>query len=431
MNLKRSIIRQSLILSFIILPAYIINFSFLIVAGRIMEINAFGIFYTSLSIVNILIGPAVILNLFFARRVTLAHIFDGTAGAIREFNFYLKYTIHWGGGASLIILGLMVVASYFIGVESSMLILTIVFTAYSIYIAETTRAAFQGLKRFVSLGIETIIWTAIRFIFGISGILIIKTVWGGLAGIAFAAIVTFFVFSYVLVNSPQITTTTSKKFSKKEGDEGKQQIFLFCLSYGLLILMIYLDNLVAYLGLPRNDLGTYSSACILGKSIILFTNPIVQIFFPVMVEQNTQKGIDPITVLKTFIITLFMSCSLVVAIYLFTNFIGLSILGLKSVDPSLIRIVASSAIPLCLIRILILLQLAKGNNKQPLILVPIILTQAYFIYIFSNDMLQFAWTFMLSCWIAFSGYGLLCVPTRQVRILFQNLFSGKKGAKLF
>lgn len=420
-DMRGSIIRQSMMLSFIVFPAYVVNFLFLIVSGRILGPQAFGIFYTAMSFVSILIGPAVILNLFFARRITLSSVSHGIDGAIAEFRLFVRYVLRWGGLLGLNILVAMMILAYFLNVESTTLVIVISISVYAIYITETTRTAFQGLRRFVALGIETLSWTIVRFILGIAGLVLVGSAWAGLLGIAIAAVIIFLASYYILV----------KQFSNKplplpkRTSQENRRMLSFCFSYGLLIFITYLDNIIAYIGLDRSDLGIYSSACVVGKSIVLFTNPIVQVFFPIMVEQNNRNGIEMTAVLKTFAITVLMSGIAAGIVVLFADFIGTNILGLTEFNVSIIKAVAASAVPLCLLRILILLQLSKGLDKYALLLLPIVLLQMMVLYFFSDDPVQFSWCFVLSCWTAFCYYGVLCIPNKMVdSILRMRLLNG-------
>lgn len=416
---QNSVIRQSILLLFIVVPAYFVNFLFLIVSQRILGLHEFGIFYTAVTLVNILVGPAVILNLFFSRRITIGLSLHGLEGAIWEFRLFVQYVLRRGSIVGLIVLIIMGALGYYLRVESTILVLLICVTAYGIYLAETTRAAFQGVKRFIALGIVTLSWMVLRFVFGILGLVIVGSAWAGLFGICLAALAVFFSIYYIIAKPSQNRLLA---VPDRDAQELKRIVF-FCSSYGLFIVLMYLDIITAYIGLSRPELGMYSGACILGKSIILITNPIAQVFFPIMVEQNTNKGIEAVAVFKTFAITLLISSLPVSVILVFADFIGSAILGLGKYNVSLIRAVAMSAIPLCLLRILVLLQLSRGFDKHALFLFPICLLQIIVLYSYRNNVVQFAWAFTVSCFVILFYYGILCIPKHKLNNPFAQALS--------
>jgi O-antigen/teichoic acid export membrane protein len=404
-NLTNSVVRQSALLSALILPGHMLNFLFLILAGRILGTTDFGIFYTALSITNILIAPAIILNLFFAKNITLASVSTGIDGGVQEFRQYVGFSSKFGGILCAVSMACMIVIGCFTGAESTFLMMFIAVSVYAIYMTETTRAAFQGLKRFVSLGMTTLSWTTLRFILGLAGLYFIGSAWAGLAGILAAAIIIFLSCNHILMES----STEKFKARYNKGLYESRDMLLFCSSYGLLICMIYLDNMLAYMGLDRIDLGQYSSACVLGKSIVLFTTPIVQVFFPLIIEQNKQQEIETLTILKTVLTTILLSGFAVLVICLFSNFIGTTVLGLKEFNPGVIKAVAVSSIPLCLLRIVFLVQLSRGLNQFSFFLVPALLLQTGLLYFFKDDIANFAWAFAISCMAVLVYYTLVCV----------------------
>jgi O-antigen/teichoic acid export membrane protein len=415
-DLRNSIIRRSLVLSFIVIPAYFVNFLFLVVSERILEIQSFGIFYTALSLVNILIGPAVVLNLFFSRRITTGLSLIGPEVAICEFRLYVRYVLYWGGILGLAVLVIMTAFGYLWGVKSTILVFLICLTAYGIYVAETTRAAFQGFKRFIALGVETLLWTMLRFILGFLGILLIGSPWAGLLGIFLASVIIFSACYYVLTKPSEGKVLSTQQIEYRESES----ITFFCLSYGLFVFIMYVDIIVGYIGLDRYSLGIYSTSCILGKSIILFTNPIVNVMFPVMVEQDTNRGIDNISVLKSGVITLLISGFMALFIISFTDFVCSTVLRLSEYNGSVIRAVVSSAIPLSLLRILVILQLAKKLNKPVFFLFPILILNIIVLYYFRNNLVQFSWSFTILCYLGFVYYLILCTPRERISSLISR-----------
>ncbi len=381
----------------LVLPAYAVNFAFLVISGRLLGITAFGIFYSALSIINILIAPAVITNLFFARKITLSTVKGGYDAALPHFAAYVRYILVWGGLAGAGLFFVLLITGSALGVESLALIILIPAVTVSIYLAESIRALFQGLKKILSLGFYTLFWTILRFLLGLFGIFVVALPWAGLFGI-FAAGLTVFCLIFFLV----IKKTGMRLF--RNGDVEKHAnytgIVSFSASYTVFVLTMYLDNIIAYLFMGRTDLGLYSAACILSKSIILLTNPIVQVFFPVIVEQNVKKAVQPDTVIKSFLITLLLSGAAVAVVCFSPKMVCQYLLGLPECNIPLLRGVAASAVPICILRIIVLIQLGKGYNYHTFLLLPVILLISVFLFLLSDTIVWYAWGYCLMCWIA-------------------------------
>jgi len=394
-----------MILSALVIPAYFVNFLFLILSEHILETESFGIFFTALSIINILIGPAVVLNLFFSKRITIGLSLDGFEGAICEFRLFVRYVLSWGGILGFATLVIMAALGYLLGIQSTILVFLICGTAYGIYVAETTRAAFQGLKRFIALGVVTLSWTILRFVFGISGLLFIGSPWAGLLGILVASMIVFSLCYYVLT-----TPFHTKRYSANKRDNVvPENIVFFCLTYGLFVFIMYLDNIVGYIALDRHYLGVYSAYCIIGKGVILLTLPIVQVSFPVIVEKNITKNIDSVSIIKSGIVTLMVSGITVLLIASFADIICSRLLGMTDYSKNIIIAVVISAIPLSLLRILIIFQLAKNYFKHTLFLFPVVVLQFILVYYFSYNLMYFAWSFSISCFFILFYYLLVII----------------------
>jgi len=402
----------------LIFPAYLINFIFLLVAGRLLGPHAFSIFYTAISIINILTAPAVISNLFYSKRITVDSLDAGLAGATYHLFRYIRYILIWGGLTSLALIPVITIAGSILGVESHALTLLVPLSILFIFLAESIRAFFQGLKKFWALGGYTLCWVLLRFVLGIAGIMIIGLPWAGVLGILLAALCVFGLTFYLSIK-PKVRKSPEFHPQRSESRENRA-IITFAASYGLIVLIMYLDMLMGYLALNRSVFGMYSEACIISKSIILLTTPIIQVFFPVIVEQNAQKRIDPKTIAKSFLITFLASSTAALMAGVFAEFICREVLGMTSYNLMMFRVVVASAVPVCLLRILSLLKLAQGHNTHTLLLIPAVILQMVLLDITSENVETFAWGFTLLCWITLLYYGILCLLSKNTRSSDKN-----------
>lgn len=421
-NLDNSIIRRVAGLLLLVIPAFVLNFLFLILSKQILDIKGFGIFYTALSIVNIFHAPSVVSNLFFSKNITTALSSGGYISAKEQYLAYIRFIVKVGGSICISLVGLMFVFGNLIAVESLLLIVLIPVTIFSTYLFESLRAFFQGVKKFKLFGCVTFAWSIARLLLGIGGFIIVGLVWSGLLGIAIGGFL-IFIAGYVYIIYPDFRLLKLKKPKAKY----HSNLFLFSLSYGVFILLMYLDILTAYLTLGRLELGLYSSFCILSKSIILFSNPVINVFFPVVVEQKINKKIDKKSVNKTFFISFLMSFGPVLLISFFSEPVSTHLLDLKSTNLWALRGVVASAVPVCLIRVLVVLQLARGYDKHALLLIPAIILQFILLYLSDFCLEYFSWSFVILCWFVLFYYSILCFKTTQLKIadMFINFITFK------
>lgn len=412
-----SIVKKAILLLLLVAPAYLFNFAFLVFSQRILGTKDFGVFYTGLTMINILSGPAIILNLFYSKRITENLSLFGSNAAVSEFKDYVRHIMIWGSLVACPVTVLMCLTGFYFGVESITLVIVICLTSYCIYLTETTRAAYQGLKKFIALGIQTLAWMAVRFSLGILGLLSIGYVWAGITGVLLSALTIFLAGYYYL-------TSGSGKMDRRRRNlpfELRKMIY-FCLSYGFFILLMYIDVIAGYLVFKRSDLGIYSGACVIGKSMILITNPIVQVYFPVVVEQQVKAGVNTKTLAKTIGLSLAICCSVLVVVAAYPDFVGAKILGSQDMNAGLLIAVTASGVPLILLRVFILLQLSRGYDKHGFILLPFCVVQFLLLILFSNDIVQFARLFTISSFAITVLYGLMCKPKLKIKDLDKRAF---------
>ena len=273
----QSVLRRGAVLLGFTLPAAFLNLGLTYSASRILLPQGFGIFYTAVTAVNILFAPSVVLNLFFSRFVADLAARHGPKRADMTLWHISRFIGKWLGLFSLLgfvgILLLGLVSAKF-SKPTAVLIILIVYTSY---LGETGRIVLQGTHRFIRLGAYTLVWMMIRFGLGLAGLWLFQTVWGGLAGIALSAPIVFL----LAFGAPR--RVDGAEFSKALNIKA---LGPFALGYGLFAALAHLDILVAYLTMPRIDLGVYSASSVLPKGLLMVSLPIVQLAFPMMVGRH-------------------------------------------------------------------------------------------------------------------------------------------------
>lgn len=409
-GMERSVVRRALLLMGFVLPGHVLNYALLVGGAHLLGSVAFGIFYASISIINVLIAPSVIIGLFIARHLAQIRAKVGTNAAIDAFRMLFRATARWGvAGAALgsVVLGLI---GSLVGVESVVLIVLIVATTYAIYLFEAVRAGFQGLQWIVLLGVTSLTWMAARFTLGMLGIAVVGAPWAGLAGILLAGVVTCALFHHVIVR-----TQASSAAGAPESFVGIRKLAEFSASYGLFAVIMYLDVLLGYLALDRGTLGIYAASTMLPKAIVVLSMPVAQVLFPVLTSEESAGRMSLASVAKGLGLTLCLSGMGAMALVLLSQSFCTGTFSIKICDPGLMRVLALSAVPICLIRVIVMIQLARGRDLHPLLLaVPSAAYVAYLSGLDAYTIYEFAKAYVIFVWAALGFYVLACLlPARH------------------
>src|SRR5690606_35901331 len=99
---EQSVIRRSVGLYIFFLPALGFNFLLIYYASHILSEAIFGIFYTSLSMINVLIAPIFVLNVFFARYFSRIYATEGMRGMASHFTYVQRKLLCWGLPAAIV-----------------------------------------------------------------------------------------------------------------------------------------------------------------------------------------------------------------------------------------------------------------------------------------------------------------------------------------
>lgn len=391
---------------FFLIPGYLLNFGLMYGATHLLDVGSFGIFYTANSLISVISAPALILGLFFARRFAETLDQYGQAAVIADYRRFVVALVKWGGLAALSLMIFMAIFGQLIGVKTLHIGLLIVLGAYVFYLADSVRAVFQGLRKFVHLGVTGLGLMATRFTLAITAIYVIGTAWAGLTGILLAFVLVF------AVGYRFLTATGEPDAAMGSTDlPNLVKMAPFLSSYGLLIILMYADIMQAYLGLGLVDLGRYSASSILPKAILIITMPVIQVFFSVMVGQKKNTENRRVVLVKGLGATLLVSTVAVGVITLLSDFLCEGTYGLKECQGEIMAVLALSTVPLCLLRVLVVSQLATTRDWHPLVLlIPAI---PYFIYVQGSqiDAGALANAFMVFSFTTFFFYSAVALVT--------------------
>ncbi len=363
LNWHRSILRRASGLLLLLLPGFVLNYALVLGASRMLEVDSFGIFYTSISIVNLFFMPAVIVGTFFVYDVAQAAARGGAAEAFGTYRRQLVLTARWGLVLSVVLIAAFSGVSVASGTTAWLLFAIIVITTYSSYFVECLRSYLQGTQRFSRLGAIGLSWMAGRFLLGLIGIYAAGTAWGGMAGVAMAGILVF-----VFANRTLFNEHPGQAIAPVLDRETIRRLLVFVASYGVFPIAAYLDILLAYFVLPGDSLGAYAAASVLPKAFILAAAPIVQVMFPVLISDRVEARGRRGSVAKGLLFTMFFAGAAVTALVLLDDLVCGGSVGVKNCLDDLLLPLGLSSAALCVIRVLVLHKLAEGLYRQSLLL---------------------------------------------------------------
>ncbi len=331
-----------------------------------LEAESFGIFYTSISVVNLFFMPAVIVGSFFVYDVAAAAAAGGAQEALQIYRRNLRLTARWGFVLTLILVAGLVALSVVGEAGAWALFVMIVITTYSSYFVECLRSCLQGIQRFRRLGTVGLLWMAGRFVLGLGGIYIVGTAWGGMAGVALAGILVFLFAHRALARA-----NPSRAPAPVMDRDTSGRLLKFVASYGVYPVAAYLDILIAYFVLPSETLGAYTASSVLPKALLLAAAPIVQVMFPVLISDRAKSENHGLSLSKGLLFTGGFTISGVVFFVVLDDLTCGGSIGIRNCASDLLFSLGVSSIALCLIRVLVLHKLAAGLYwHSVLLLVP-------------------------------------------------------------
>ena len=371
-----SVVRRTLLFLVLIVPAFLANFLVYYLGARLLPADQFGLFYVANTVGNVIFSAALIFNIFFSRLLVQVGHDRGEIAVLHALRRLENVIVPIGGGiAILIIIALLLLGGY-LKIPSQLVIVLIVLDAYTAYVADLGRTLLQSLNRTVSLGLYTLALMIARFVFCMIGILIFNNVSGALAGVVTSAVLVIAIFRILV----------ARRIKRLGADTGPRialpsitAILPVVIGYGLMTTMTNLDVLVSYFALKEADLGVYSASSVFPKAILVVMTPVSQMLFPMMFQRGAERRDFLTVVAKICITVLFASIAAAGMTWLLSDYLCGGTIGLKLCSIPPLSALLLAAIPLALLRIAALFQLARGRDALLLFLLLPIAIYAYFV----------------------------------------------------
>ena len=409
---EKSVIRKSSIFLLLVMPGFILNYLLFFAAGKLLPANGFGVFYASITLVNITYAPAFVLSMFFSRHISHVLIDEGVDNAMLEFKNCFGVVLKWGFLISIALLCFIAPIRALTGFGSYLLLATLILTIYSQYLVEAIRINLEAHKKIFISGVLTFFLLFFRFILGVTLLWYYRTAWSGVTGVMLSCVLVVVVFYFYIVRGH-----SCRLISKPHVKIDINKILLFVVSFGVTAILMYFDVIVAYFFMDYADLSIYAASAALPKGIIVATIPLVKVLYPIIVTDYKLSNSDNTNKLKVLFVTLAVVIAGASFLIAFDGFFTVSSIAVKSSDTFVFRLISITVIPLCLVRLLVVFKLAQNSDKHPLLLlIPAALFLGY-VFFSKPVLVDFAWSFLVFSVSIFIYYLICCLPDLKFEIL--------------
>lgn len=349
-----SVVRRAAILLALVVPAFGANMLVQFGAAALLQPDQFGTFYVANTISNVLFSGSLVLNMVFTRylvSVEHRHGFNAIFVGLRRLQ---RVVLAWGALGAALCFALLWAFSRHIGMQSDVVILLVILDVYTAYVADLGRILLQSIRRTVPLGLYTLSWMILRFLFCMIGLLIFRTVWGGFIGIVASAV----------VMSIGLQIWSEKHKRGPESDVPPPPSLLatspVAIGYALTITVSNLDVLMSYFLVDGTNLGIYSASSVFPKAIIVIVMPLLQMLFPIAMGAHlTTRQFRTILIKCALVLVAAAVCGSV-ATWALSDLLCAGRWGIRNCKADTLDVLLWSVPSMALLRGLVLLQFARG-----------------------------------------------------------------------
>ena len=393
--LRHSIVRRSAGVTAAFLFGHAFNYAMMLAANWILGAGSFGIFYTTVLIITVVMSPMVGITVVMSRRLADVNAAEGNDQVLAITRSILGLCARWGIPGVITIGVMLALSSRTFGIEAWQVMMLIPPAVLALISVEVMRASFQSMLLFSWSSVLWVVSQATQFALAIAGLLLIGKVWAGIAGILAGAALASLVFGrwFQGRSAPTQASLDTPQFV------GIAQEIPMIASYSFFILFNNIDILLAYVFLPRSALDFYAASALLPKAIITSTFPIAQVVLPVIVEQKTTELPIGLSVVKAVGMVVVSAAAISAILWFAVPLIQKSALAVRGLDFDTMVILSVGAIGLSTLRILVVVELAVRRyivGVSQVIAVLLFVIACFYIH---PSLLSIAKTYTLMIWI--------------------------------
>lgn len=369
---QQSVVRRAMLLAGLVVPAFGANFLVQYFAAVLLAPENFGVFYVANTLSNVLFSGSFILNIYFTRHLVFVAESAGTPMAFAAVRRIERTVVLWGAVVSAIVFVALAGVATQVGVQSRLVLLLVILDVYTSYVTDLGRVALQSLRRTVSLGLYSLVWMGLRLILCVLGMLLFGSVWAVLLGVIASTCIVYVGFHVWAARSAGASRSLLPALPSLT------EFLPLIVGYGLVIVVSNLDVLFSYFLLSDVDLGIYSASSVFPKAILVVIMPLLQMLFSLMVGSRVSNQNFRLVVGKTGGVVLALAVAGAGAVWIMSSWLCGGRWGLRLCEPGTLDVLLFSVVPLALMRVVILLQFARGRDWIPVALILPVLAYLWF-----------------------------------------------------
>jgi O-antigen/teichoic acid export membrane protein len=402
--MKHSIIRQSLVVTTVFILGHLFNYALMISANRLLTTDVFGRLYAAISLLNVLYTPAMVLAFLFAQHFTIVFVAGGRDALVSELKHLFQKQLLIGGLVTFVAIVALLLSASALRVDALALLILVLCTALAVYWYEVLRASLQGMLAFAAYSAAWISWCAGQYVLAVIGIVLTGSAWSGIAGILLATLVMVIVLFSLITGGAGRAAHHGLPASWPPFNALRAVPFV--IGYGMFVLINNIDVLIAYLVLSNDNLGIYAASSVLPKAIVTATQPVSQVMLPVVAGSEQTRTVGRIAMIKAFALCAVFGAAGAAILFLGRDVVCNTRLGLRSCSSPLVMILALAAIPLGMLRVLVVANLALGRKNEMLAPALALIAAAIALFGWGSSPEALAEVYLACCWGFLALYGL-------------------------
>lgn len=408
-RVHKSLIGGSLILLITFNIYNFINFIFQFSMARLLNVVDYGILVSLFSIIYLTGIFSESIQLLIAKYSSS----ETDNGKIKNI---IKRTIKKSLKISLCIFLLYLIISIFLSnlLKIPFPLMAITGTLiFSSFLLPISRGVMQGKKKFTSLGINLIIESSVKLILSILLVFIGWNIYGPLVGTiigtALAFLLSFFSIKEIIYSKESVSQTLQLKIDA---------VPMFVVN--LCILAFYtIDVLIAKIVFTPEIAGYYAIASILSKTVFWGTQPISKAMFPISAETGKKKNVSrQVLINSSLLLALGIIFALAISFF-FSDFIVHLYSGkIISQSANILFYLMISTSLISLTNLLLIYKLSSSKIKNPYLFMPFILIEVILLSVFSKNLIQFSFAYIISSSIFLLGS--ILISNKSKLEIFKN-----------
>jgi len=396
---KNELFRGSLILFILINFGNLINYLYQIVMARMLGPSDYGILAVLVSLTYIFAIPTLAIQTVVSKKIAIFNAqkeYNKMSGLF--FSFLKKLFIF-----SLIVFILFVILSFFIikplNLPFWLLVLTGTLIIFS-FVYPLAAGSLQGMKKFSTLGWNTLLVFFIKIITAIILVIFGFKVYGAILGFILGMIFGFILaLPYIkeIINAKRDNDGT--KILTKENSLIFSAILVFVFMYSI-------DVILARVFFSGEIAGQYAVLSTIGKIILFSTMSIGNAMFPISAERHYAKAKTSGIIKKAFLYVSILCAAAVALFIIFPELIIKLLFGNRYLEiVELLPYLGIAFSLMAFLNILILYRISTDefNLSHLLLIILFLIAEIILLFLFNANIKQFTLAFMFSSIITFIG----------------------------